>query len=442
MLRAFALVALLLMITSQQAEANKFTFNSETDKVVVDLDKSEHTSFTVTPWKCILMDEDGENRMIVYYDRQGTPKAVGRFGDNGEYFFTVYALEGKYCSVYHARAEINDDGELVKTVAKETNQRSGRIITYTNKKLPGTLRHNTTTHVDSHGNWIFAGDAWKKGLVREMYYYDDGYDKKEDAAVDEVIRNSLQQYKTDTVSSYVTGIPVMIVGLIIKFVWLLLVIYLILLLFKRELAYRPFNRYAGRRVTPYGLFSKTQLHGIIPVALLYVPSLVMLGTVIKAEWNSDVLQWSFVMLISLALSVGYCCLFVKRKSAEIGRKTATAIIAFAVWSVLALVAVIAIAVVAIWVAIVLVFLFAGLSSAIGGFIRGASSVGASSAGLMGGGADGANNDYEPMLDPSNGDDGGVLEGTSRVPLRDNGDGTMTDNQGRLYAKDGDRVRRL
>lgn len=105
-------------------------------------------------------------------------------------------------------------------------------------------------------------------------------------------------------------------------------------------------------------------------------------------------------------------------------------------------AVIAIAVVAIWIAIVLVFLFAGLSAAIGGFISGSVGSAASVARAAGAGGSDADNGYEPMLDPFNGDDGGVLEGTSRVPLRDNGDGTMTDNKGRLYAKDGDRVRRL
>lgn len=437
------LVLMLLATVHLQTVAKDFTFNPGTDNVIVDRDKGDYMSFNFSPWKCTLKNEKGEYIITVYYDRKGAPKACGNFGENGEYGFTVYALEGKYYSVYHIKAKRDDDGKLVKNVGKETNQKSNIKFTYNDKRLPDHLRHNTTTHLDSHGNWIFAGDTWKDGLVREIYYYNDGYDAQEDAAVDEVIKSALSQYETDSVTSYFTNIPVMIVALVIKVCWLALVIYLVLLLFKRELAYRPFNRYAGRRVTPYGLFSKTQLHGIIPVALLFVPSLLFFGTVTVRLESKNAFVWSIMMLASIALSVGYCWMFVKRKSAEIGCKTATAIIAFAVWSILALVAVIAIAVVAIWIAIVLVFLFAGLSAAIGGFISGASGIGASAAGAIGGaGVGDTDNEYEPMLDPANGDDGGVLEGTSRVPLRDNKDGTMTDNKGRLYAKDGDRVRKL
>ena len=441
--QVFMLVAILLTTNHQQVVAKTFTFNAETDKVTVERDEKDgYMSFDVAPWKCTLKHENGENVMTVYFDRQGTPKASGFFGENGEYSFAVYVPENESHSVYHVRAKRDEDGNLVKTSTKTTYQIAEFKLTYNNKKLPDHLRHNRTSHVDSHGNWIFAGDTWKDGLIREIAYYDDGYDAQEDAAVDEIVKSAPSLYNKDSVQSYVKGIPAMIVGLLIKVGWLLMVIYLILLLFKREWAYRPFNRYAGRRVTPYGLFSKTQLQGIVPVVLLFGPCLLFSGSLTTKVGSKEMVVWALSMLFGLALSVAYCWIFVKRKSDEIGRKTATAIIAFAVWSILALVAVIAIAVVAIWLAIVLAFLFAGVSFAIGGFISGAGGVGASAAGLAGGGGAAPDNDYEPMLDPSNGDDGGVLEGTSRVPLRDNGDGTMTDNKGRLYAKDGDRVRRL
>lgn len=441
------LMATLLSAISMQAEANGFTFNSATDKVRVDRDKDAgYMSFAITPWKCVLMRENGEHVMTVYYDRKGTPKAKGNFFQNGEYGFEVYALEGKSSyAVYQTRAKHNEDGKLVKSVMKESYSRAAFKFTFMQKTLPEYLHHNTTSHVDNHGNWVFAGDAWKPGLVRKMYYYNDGYNEQEDAALNKIIEDTLKQHKTDSAMSYVTGIPVFVVALIIKLGFLLLIIYLILLLFKREWAYRPFNRYAGRRVTPYGLFCKAQLHGFIPVALLFLPTLILFGTLTKQVESNGVVAWAWVLLFSLALSVGYCWLFVKRKKAEIGRKTATAIIAFAVWSVLALVALIAIAVVAIWIFIVLAFLFTALRYVIGGFISGASGAGASVIGSMGGGSNNTSNensDYEPMLDPYNGDDGGVLEGTSRVPLRDNGDGTMTDNKGRLYSRDGDHVRRL
>ena len=431
-----------MLCTTAAAEANDFKYDSETCKTVVSRDDEGYLSFTKTPWKCVVMRENGDAVITVYYNRNGVPKASGQFKPQGEYFFSVYVKDGKYYNTYNTQAILDKDGKLETTVAKKPNQMSVFRFLYGNKKIPEKLRHNNTTHVDKYGNWIYAGDWFKEGLIRKLYYYDDGYDAEEDARIDEICRNAPSQHNDEQITQAFQAIPVYIVGLIIKFCWLLLVVYLLLLLFKREWAYRPFNSYAGRRVTPYGLFCKTQLHGIIPVVLLFLPSLLIFGTLAMAEWNGDAFQWSLVMIVSLALSLAYCRLFVKRKSPEIGRKTAIAIIAFAVWSVLALVAVVAIAVVAIWVAIVLAFLFAGLSAAIGGFISGTAGAWASVAGAVGSGSGDACNDYEPMLDPYNGDDGGVLEGTSRVPLRDNGDGTMTDNRGRLYAKDGGRVRRL
>lgn len=439
---AFATVLFCIITTATAAPVSGFRYDCETCKTPVSRDEEGYFSFTKTPWKCIMLREKGDTMMTVYYNRDGIPKATGYFNAQGEYSFAVYVKEDKYYSIYTTQAKLNGNGELVTTVAKSPNQRSGFNFSYGQKNLPEKLLHNSTTHIDKYGNWIYAGSWFKEGIIRKLYYYDDGYDEAEDARIDEICKNTLKQNNEEQIIGSIMVIPVYIVGLTIKICWLLLVIYLLLLLFKRELAYRPFNNYAGRRVTPYGLFSKTQLHGIVPVMLLFGPSLLMFGTITKAEWNSDVFMWSLVMIVSLALSLAWCWMFVKRKSVEIGRKTAIAIIAFAVWSILALVAVIAIAVVAIWVAIVLAFLFAGLSSAIGGFIKGASSVSVPSAGPMGAGAADPNQDYEPMLDPFNGDDGGVLEGTSRVPLRDNGDGTMTDNKGRLYSKDGDRVRRL
>lgn len=443
---AFIAAVLCMLTTTVAASTNDFKYDVNTCTTRVSRNDGEILQFTKTPWKCTFSSGTGELVRSYYFDRQGTPRACGNFLEDGEYTLTAYEKDGKNFNVYHIHAKHNEQGDLETTTTKDNNQRWKITFLYDDKKVPEYLYHNSTTHLDKYGNWIFAGAAWKDGIVRKMYYYDDGYDAEEDARVDEICKNEIERYKSDKLKSSIQAIPstivVIAVALIIKICWLLLVVYLLLLLFKREWAYRPFNRYAGVRVTPRGLFCKTQLHGIIPVLLLFGPSLIMFGTITKAEWNGDVFQWSLVMIGSLALSLVWCWMFVKRKAAEIGRKPAIAIIAFAVWSILAVVAVIAIAVVAIWVAIVLVFLFAGLSSAIGGFIAGTSGATASAAGAIGSGSSSADNEYEPMLDPSNGDDGGILEGTSRVPLRDNHDGTMTDNKGRLYAKDGDRVRRL
>lgn len=260
-------------------------------------------------------------------------KATGWLGAQDEYGFTVYVKNGKNYDVYRCRAKHDENGELVKTSIKEIYSKAWIVPTPANvKNLPEKLHHNTTTHVDKYGNWIFAGDTWKDGLMRKLYYYDDGYDAAEDKAVDEVCQKAVSINNKAMVSDAISSIPGMIVALLIKICWLLLVVYLILLLFKREWAYRPFNRYAGRRITPYGLFCKAQLHGFVPVALLFLPSLILVGSVTKHPESKDATVWAVMMLLGLALCVGYCCLFVKRKSAEIGRKNATAIIAFAVWS--------------------------------------------------------------------------------------------------------------
>ena len=54
----------------------------------------------------------------------------------------------------------------------------------------------------------------------------------------------------------------------------------------------------------------------------------------------------------------------------------------------------------------------------------------------------SNNPYTPMMDPYAGDDGGVMDGNTRVPLHDNGDGTMSDDRGNTYKRDGNDVRKL
>ncbi|MBO5960355.1 MAG: hypothetical protein J6P99_00705 [Paludibacteraceae bacterium] len=50
--------------------------------------------------------------------------------------------------------------------------------------------------------------------------------------------------------------------------------------------------------------------------------------------------------------------------------------------------------------------------------------------------------YTPLLDPYGGDDGGVMDGNTRVPLHDNGDGTMRDDRGNTFKRDGNDVRKL
>ena len=50
--------------------------------------------------------------------------------------------------------------------------------------------------------------------------------------------------------------------------------------------------------------------------------------------------------------------------------------------------------------------------------------------------------YTPLMDSYGGDDGGIMDGNTRVSLHNNGDGTMSDDRGNTYKRDGNDVRRL
>ena len=50
--------------------------------------------------------------------------------------------------------------------------------------------------------------------------------------------------------------------------------------------------------------------------------------------------------------------------------------------------------------------------------------------------------YTPLMDPYGGDDGGIMDGNTRVSLHNNGDGTMSDDRGNTYKRDGNDVRKL
>lgn len=428
----------LSMMTANSANAKKFVFNYLTDTVYVSHD--DFRSFVKNPWKCVITNEQGDVIDQFWFNRDGTIKAIGKTPDaQGCYALSVYVKNGKYYDRIETGAKLDANGKLETFGARQTNQ-FWKIPTPTYRNVPEKLRHNITTHIDRYGNWIYAGEAYRDGVLRKIYYYDDGYNADEDKWVDDAIASAIKQSK-EAEAFKPSYIVVIIVAMAIKIVWALLVVYLIALLIKRRWAYNLFDKWAKAQITPTGFFSKAQLHGIIPVLLLFAPSFLFFGKLALRETESNVVVWSWVMIGSLLLSLAWCYAVVLRKSRTMPKRMAAAIVGFGVWSILALVALIAIIVVLVWVAIVLAFLCFGLSATIGGFIKGGASVVVPSGGSMGG-TDGADNGYEPMLDPYNGDDGGVLEGTSRVPLRDNGDGTMTDNKGRLYAKDGDRVRRL
>ncbi len=427
------------MMTASSAHAATFKFNYLTDTVYVN--HEDFHTFVKNPWKCVIISENGDTIKQLWFDKDGTIKAIGKTPDaQGCYTLSVYVKSGENYNHILSGARINADGELETFGTRQPNQLWKIIPKYQN--VSDELRHNTTTHIDRYGNWIYAGEPYRDGILRKIYYYDDGYDATEDKWVDAAIA-SATNWSKEAEAFKISSIPVYIVALLIKFVWLLLVIYLVLLLVRRRKVYDIFDKMANAPITPKGFFCKTQLYGIIPVLLLFAPSFLMFGKLLFRETEANVETWALVMLGSLLLSFVWCYITVKHKSRTMPKKMAAAMVFFGVWSILALVALIAIVVVLIWVAIVLLFVGFGVSAALNGFIRGGASMGAPSAGPMGGGgADGTNNEYEPMLEPFNGDDGGVLEGTSRVPLRNNGDGTMTDNQGRLYAVDGDRVRRL
>lgn len=430
----------LSLITASSTNAEKFVFNYLTDTVYVSHD--DFRSFIKNPWKCVITNEKGDLIEQLWFNRDGTIKAIGTMPDaQGCYSLSIYVKDGKYYDHIVTGARLDANGELETFGTRQTNQ-LWKIPNPKYRNVPEKLRHNITTHVDRYGNWIYAGEPYRDGVLRKIYYYDDGYNADEDKWLDGAIASGIKWSK-EADAFKPSYIIVFIVARTIQIIWLLLVIYLVSLLVKRRWAYGLFDKWAKAPITPAGFFCKAQLYGIIPVLLLFAPSFLIFGKLLLRETSADVVTWSWVMIGSLFLCLAWCYAVVLYKSRMMPKRMAAAIVGFGVWSILALVALIAIIVVLVWVAIVLAFLGFGLSAAIGGFIKGGVSVGVPSGGSMGAdGAGDADNGYEPMLDPYNGDDGGVLEGTSRVPLRNNGDGTMTDNQGRLYAVDGDRVRRL
>ena len=101
--------------------------------------------------------------------------------------------------------------------------------------------------------------------------------------------------------------------------------------------------------------------------------------------------------------------------------------------------------VTIWaLVLVIVVLMIGFIDKATGFFPGVSSSAAptpppSCPGAISGPSD---NPYTPMMDPTGSDDGGIMDGNTRVPLHDNGDGTMSDDRGGLYKRDGNDVRKL
>lgn len=311
--------------------------------------------------------------------RDGTIKAVGTTPDEqGCYSLSVYVKKGKDFEGISTGARIDKDGQL-KVYGIRENDYSW-VPTPKYRNVSESLRHNTTSHVDRYGNWIFAGEPYRDGIVRKIYYYDDGYDAEEDKWVDEAIAAGVKMSK-EARAFKPSMIIVFIVAFAIKAIWLLLMVYLVLLLFKRRWAYGVFNRWAHTHITPSGLFCKAQLHGIIPVVLLFAPSFLMFGKIALRESEANVVTWAWVLVGSLLLCLTWCYAVVCYKSRTMPRHTAAAMVGFGVWSILTLVAVVAIVVVLAWVAIVLLFLGFGLRAAIGGFISGGAAVGA--AGGMG-----------------------------------------------------------
>ena len=443
MFRCFACLWMVAM--SSVALAQSYEYNFKTDTVVVN--ENEYHVFVKMPWKCVLVKQEGDTIRQMWFDRDGILKAEGTTPNaNGCFWLNTYVRKGKdKFSSYKTEAKLDANGELqITNKPLHLNMVSVGPQRYTN--APDHLKHNTTSHIDKHGNWFIAFDWRHEGMWRKLYYFEDAFDAKEDAWLDEVATAAMKE--VDAKQEFKSSSTLLIYGKMLQALMLTLVLYVIALIFFRRKVYAAIDKLAHAHITPRGFFSRSMLLGLLPFGLFLLPMYCAFGNDVLNEINrptSYLMPWMF--FAGVALSTVGCLVLIAIKRRTMPKRLATSIVLFGFWSDLAILGVIyliVIMVILFFLLLVVIFLIQyGVPALFGGAAAGgASTMGATgaAAGMVDTG--GAGNDFEPMLDPYNGDDGGILDGTSRIPLRDNNDGTMTDNNGRLYKRDGNHVRRV
>lgn len=99
------------------AGTGQFVFNDLTDTVYVGHD--DFRSFGKSPWKCVIAKENGERIGQLWFNRDGTIKAIGRTPDEqGCYWLIFYVKAGKNYDYFETGARLN---------AKEDVETSGMV---------------------------------------------------------------------------------------------------------------------------------------------------------------------------------------------------------------------------------------------------------------------------------------------------------------------------
>lgn len=444
MIRCLALLCMVAMTGSAQAQSFEYDYRKDT----VEVTENEYHLFEKVPWKCVLVMDEGDTIRQMWFDRDGILKAEGMKPDaNGCFWLHTYVRKGEEMfSSYKTEAKLNANGELkTKHSPLHLNMWKASPQRYTN--APDRLKHNTTTHIDKHGNWFIGFDWRHEGMWRKLYYFEDAFDAEEDAWLDEVAAAAMKE--VDAKQEFRNSSSLLIYGKMLQGLMFTLVLYVIALIFFRRKVYAVIDSWAQAHITPRGFFSRSMLLGLLPFSLFVLPMYCAFGNGVLDEINwptSYLMPWTF--FAGVVLSIVGCLVLIAIKARTMPRRLATSIVLFGFWSDLAVLGAVYLMVMMVILFILVVvgifFVQTGVAALFGGAAAGGASAIGGAAGAAAGMADtgGADNDFEPMLDPYNGDDGGILDGTSRIPLRDNNDGTMTDNNGHLYKRDGNHVRRV
>ncbi|MCF0173530.1 MAG: hypothetical protein HUJ91_07395 [Bacteroidales bacterium] len=261
--------------------------------------------YTVVPWKAVYIFLETNHTATRYYTREGKEKA--RVSTN----FFAAIKQGADNRDYYETYRTYKSGET-KLVKNWYNYG----IDYVRKPDKRDYYYNPG-RCDKMGNWTYAEDIYanKKGIVRELYYYDTpGYDPEEDAEINQRIATLVKEVKAQDNPFSLTSLPSTVFAFCVRLLFFFGLFILFMLVFRRQSLYLWFDVKATRKITPWGnaLYCRTVWYAFIPVLLIFYPtvSYVLGGGTTAVIHNNLILS----TVINLGIVGIYCLIFILFRS--------------------------------------------------------------------------------------------------------------------------------
>jgi hypothetical protein len=305
----FVFCFVITLCAMTQATNTELVKNARMEKFVGD----SMYRYTSVPWKCVYIYLATNDTATRYYTREGIEKA---------------RISRNLFAAIKQGAERRDYYETLRTYksgkTKLVKNWYNYGIDYPHKSNVRNYYYNPGK-CDKQGNWTYAEDIYinKKGIARELFYYDSpGYDPEEDAAIDRRIATLVSEVKEQENPLNIKNIAGSIFGLCARLLFGFGLFIMAMLLFRRQHFHLWFDIKATRKITPFGnaFFCRTVWYALLPVLAIFYPTV----SQVMDTGSTAVIHSSLIVstIIGIVIAIAYCAIFILLRSRKYSARCA------------------------------------------------------------------------------------------------------------------------